>query len=200
MNIYDQAAIIYKNVLGSQFINGGPIMGADFSLAEFEVAVIGTLTLSGITGTFVVGETITDGTSGATATVVSVSAHSLTINTIAVGAFGATHTITGGTSGATATIASLDLPTYAFSVQASNQVMPPNLSLPSSPTNKYEGVGYTDTSSGAFYNVGNEYSPGGNTQTKKFSIAFKARWYFITLLNVVGGTSTPIVDVTLSNN
>ena len=68
-----------------------------------------TYTLSGVTGAFTAGETITGGTSGSTATVDSydsVNAPTLLYVRSLSAAFTATETITGGTSGVTATYAS----------------------------------------------------------------------------------------------
>ena len=69
---------------------------------------LGTLTVSvgSVSGTFSAGETITGGTSAATASITSVvSASSLAI-TVPSGTFAASETITGGTSAATATVSS----------------------------------------------------------------------------------------------
>lgn len=66
--------------------------------------------LTGITGTFAVGETITGGTSSQTAVVLFVGEDYLLVGTIS-GAFTLAETLTGGTSAATATLS-----TYASSV------------------------------------------------------------------------------------
>tara|TARA_R110002020_G_scaffold114528_1_gene263322 strand:+ start:38 stop:946 length:909 start_codon:yes stop_codon:yes gene_type:complete len=69
---------------------------------------LGTLTISvgSVSGTFSAGETVTGGTSAATASITSVvSASSLAV-TIPSGTFAASETITGGTSAATATVSS----------------------------------------------------------------------------------------------
>lgn len=63
------------------------------------------MTITGIVGVFVVGETITGGTSGATADVVVNNGGTLTL--IPSGFFVLGETITGGTSGATAMVGSL---------------------------------------------------------------------------------------------
>ena len=59
-----------------------------------------TLNISNVAGTFVAAETVTGGTSGATATVSSVSASSLVVSSV-TGTFSAAEVITGGTSAAT---------------------------------------------------------------------------------------------------
>jgi hypothetical protein len=70
------------------------------------------LELTGITGTFSVGETVTGGTSGATGTVATVSGTSIFLTaTTVVGTFQAAETVTGGTSGATGTISEITLST-----------------------------------------------------------------------------------------
>lgn len=66
----------------------------------------GKVLVSGVIGAFSVGETITGGTSAATAVVASVGTGFITVNTI-VGTFTAGETITGGTSAATATLDSI---------------------------------------------------------------------------------------------
>jgi len=69
---------------------------------------VGTITLSvGASGSFTVGETITGGTSAATASIISApTATSMTI-TVPSGTFAASETITGGTSSATTTVSSV---------------------------------------------------------------------------------------------
>ena len=68
---------------------------------------VGTITLSvAASGSFTIGETITGGTSAATAAIITApTATSMTI-TVPSGTFVATETITGGTSGATTTVSS----------------------------------------------------------------------------------------------
>tara|TARA_R100001244_G_C5165169_1_gene131372 strand:+ start:1466 stop:2368 length:903 start_codon:yes stop_codon:yes gene_type:complete len=65
-----------------------------------------TMTVGSVSGTFSAGETLTGGTSAATASITSVpTATSLAI-TLPTGTFTASETITGGTSAATATVSS----------------------------------------------------------------------------------------------
>jgi len=71
-----------------------------------------TLTLSSVSGTFSIGETVAGGTSGATAQVVDVLTISGTVYMLlagASGAFSGGETVTGGTSGATASAAVIAL-------------------------------------------------------------------------------------------
>ena len=92
--------------------------------------------ISGVTGTFQVGETVTGGTSSATATVVAVSKEAdYLLVTIASGTFTAAgETITGGTSSATATLGVNAATVYGHEAKA------PQNSLP---TFTLE-IGYTD--------------------------------------------------------
>ena len=60
-----------------------------------------SLNISNVVGTFAAGETVTGGTSGATATVSSVGASSLVVSSV-TGTFTATEVLTGATSAATA--------------------------------------------------------------------------------------------------
>ena len=68
----------------------------------------GSLTLSvAATGSFTVGETITGGTSGATASITSSPTTTAFATTIPAGSFALNETITGGTSGATTTVSAV---------------------------------------------------------------------------------------------
>ncbi len=68
----------------------------------------GSLTLSvAATGSFTVGETITGGTSGATASITSSPTTTAFATTIPAGSFALNETITGGTSGATTTVSAI---------------------------------------------------------------------------------------------
>ncbi len=69
---------------------------------EFEVSTVASNAISSVSGTFVVGETITGGTSGNTGVVLTVTSNNISIYS-ATGGF-VSETITGGTSSATATI------------------------------------------------------------------------------------------------
>lgn len=67
------------------------------------------------TGTFVVGETVSQATSSATGVVVSVSASGITVKSI-TGTFDTSHTVTGGTSSATMTPSSILVNNKIFGV------------------------------------------------------------------------------------
>lgn len=73
---------------------------------RFTMPVVPTniLTFTGGSGTFTAGETITGGTSGATAKISTISGSTLVINTI-IGTFLVGETITGGSSAATGVVA-----------------------------------------------------------------------------------------------
>jgi len=67
-----------------------------------------TLTLTSVSGSFTLNETVTGGTSSAQATVIKVNASSLVVRVTSVAAFSISETITGGTSGETATVSASD--------------------------------------------------------------------------------------------
>lgn len=67
-----------------------------------------TVKTGAFTGTFVLGETVSQATSGATGVVLVIGFHALVIGTV-TGTFDATHVITGGTSGATATASAVEI-------------------------------------------------------------------------------------------
>lgn len=87
---------ISSSAVGGGVVQIGKLIGANMN-GPLQV----TMALSTVTGTYVAGETVTDGTSGATGIVVVGGTTSIVVKTI-VGTFGA-HTVTGGTSGATGT-------------------------------------------------------------------------------------------------
>lgn len=70
-----------------------------------------TVTTGAFTGTFVLGETVTQATSGATGVVeaISTTAPSALVLKSVTGTFDATHVLTGGTSGATATASAVSI-------------------------------------------------------------------------------------------
>ncbi len=67
-----------------------------------------TVTTGAFTGTFVVGEAVSQATSGATGIVIAIGTQKLVIGTVA-GTFDNSHVITGGTSGATATASAVSI-------------------------------------------------------------------------------------------
>lgn len=80
----------------------------DFDTEAYNRFAKGTyLTLTSVTGTFVAGETITGGTSGATA-IINVTGSSKIVCRNVSGTFTAAETITGGTSGATGTASTVN--------------------------------------------------------------------------------------------
>ena len=72
------------------------------NIANYPAGIL-TMTV-GASGSFTVGETITGGTSGATASITSVTSSTVIAITIPSGTFVAAETITGGTSSATTTV------------------------------------------------------------------------------------------------
>jgi hypothetical protein len=76
----------------------------------FTVVDTRTLTLTSISGTFTVNETVTGGTSAATGTVLKVNLNNIVIRGL-TGTFNSSETITGGSSSATATTTSVTINT-----------------------------------------------------------------------------------------
>jgi hypothetical protein len=76
----------------------------------FTVVDTRTLTLTSISGTFTVNETVTGGTSAATGTVLKVNLNNIVIRGL-TGTFSSSETITGGSSSATATTTSVTINT-----------------------------------------------------------------------------------------
>lgn len=109
----DGDTVIFANVLGMTQLNGNrySVVGATtdtFQLTGVDSTsfpdLLSVLTVTSASGTFTVGETITGGTSSATAKIVlDPESGSLTITDVA-GVFADTETITGGTSSETATV------------------------------------------------------------------------------------------------
>ena len=100
--------------------NVGDFLTPD-GLGHFLPYVLSTTVLTGAyTGTFVLGETVSQATSGATGVVVAIGG---TVTGLALksvtGTFDATHLLTGGTSGATATATAATINKKIFGV--SNQ-------------------------------------------------------------------------------
>lgn len=86
-----------------------PLVIGSFSSSDFIVnGTGGTITITGQSGTFIIGETITGGTSGATGIITSAYPNNVRVKTI-TGTFAVAETITGGTSGATATTSVISL-------------------------------------------------------------------------------------------
>jgi hypothetical protein len=77
-----------------------------------------TLTITGTTGVFQAGETITGGTSGATAMLVYSGVSTLRLVSVS-GTFQTSETITGGTSGATATVSTSTAPAARWPIDLS---------------------------------------------------------------------------------
>ena len=100
------------NLLFADWANRGlnrwTIQQKTLSLAQgVSVYPLGDLTMTvGGSGSFTVGETITGGTSGATASITSAPSSTSFAITVPSGTFTASETLTGGTSGATTTLSS----------------------------------------------------------------------------------------------
>lgn len=81
----------------------------DNTFRDVSLDAMRTLVLTGTTGVFTAGETITGGTSGATATLVYDTVATMRLKSV-TGTFQAAETVTGGTSGATATVSTTTAP------------------------------------------------------------------------------------------
>ncbi len=91
---------------------------------------------------------------------------------------------------------------FDFEVLKSDQKLPPDPSLPSSPLNLYADVIYTDEGSGVNYDLGTPYNPAtpGSVTTKIFKVQTSgARWIFLKLFNYAAGTLLK-ADVDLFSN
>lgn len=115
---YKDRARQYLNAMGKRIVSD---MGGKwwFLYKSTTFSTTKTATVSGISGTFVAGETITGGTSGATAVVDtaydSTNYPTAILVSAVTGTFTASETLTGGTSGATATFSSIAVTqTYAL--------------------------------------------------------------------------------------
>jgi hypothetical protein len=74
-------------------------------VAEYPLGTL-TMTVGSVSGTFSAGETLTGGSSAATATITSIPTATSLALTVPTGTFTASETVTGGTSAATATVSS----------------------------------------------------------------------------------------------
>lgn len=204
---------LYKNVFDGEKIENATsrvIMAADFNELQFTLFPGLYATIGSVVGTFVVGELVTGGTSGATGRITSVTATRITLIAV-TGTFTNAETITGGTSGATAAISSITTPNFTIQAYKSNQqpingvMNPPNPALPSSPSNDYEEIMYTGEPGGVNYAVGfpfnpNTGSPAGalSYETQSFKIQTGgAIWVFLKLVR--SGGSLVNADINLFN-
>ena len=146
------------------------------TLGHFLRAIYGAVTtgrywsISGASGTFVAGETITASTSGATAVISAISAEADYILSGAItGTPVAGQTITGGTSGATATIVAVSSSVYGHEFKA------PQSSLP---TYTLE-IGYDDMAyrfGGVRFNAFNPVSQNDNIMTAEVMVMARSEF------------------------
>lgn len=188
-----------------------PVFTADFKTQEFTLTVIAELVYQTLVGAFQVGETITGGTSGATAVItadtpITATTGTLQLSTI-VGVFVAGETITGGTSAATAVVSAggVDVPDFDIEVLESNEQNPPDLSLPPAPGNSYSDVDYLDKQGNASYNALSPYNPNADVLTpgalsKTFQVQSNgSRWQFVKISTYVAGKVSEVLFSTFSN-
>ena len=157
----DFFSFIFQTLLGGAEILVNQALIASFRIFERlngELDNNITLTLSGVAGNFIVGETVDDLTTVETALVSKwdPTTSTLTITQSNAGEFNATDSISGQTSGATATIATVTLPTfdprnpsatpqssYASILAAVNVLVGPINSLPNiDDTNYFEALDF----------------------------------------------------------
>ncbi len=157
----DFFSFIFQTLLGSAEILMNQALIASFRIFERLNGGLDnniTLTLSGVAGNFIVGETVNDLTTVETALVSKwePTTNTLTITQSNAGEFNATDSIQGVTSGATATIVTVTLPTfdarnpaatpqssYTSIVKAVNVLIGPINSLPSiDDTNYFEALDF----------------------------------------------------------
>lgn len=108
----DGDTVIFSDVLGMSDLNGNRYVVVNATADTFELTgvdstgysdLLSVINLTSPSGTFTVGETITGGTSSATARVILDNSGALTITDVS-GTFSDTETVTGGTSGETGTV------------------------------------------------------------------------------------------------
>lgn len=95
----------------------------DLFISQFEISAPSDwITMTGVSGTFVAGETVTGGTSGATGTVTQVISSTVIKVQVSALNFTGTETITGGTSGATGSFSSQNKPHNLGGIRMTNKV------------------------------------------------------------------------------
>ncbi len=189
---------LYKNVFdGAQIANATSqvIFVADSPEIQFVIFPGLYATIGTVVGTFVVGELVTGGSSGATGYIANVTATRITIVNV-TGTFTNAETITGGTSAAHAAISSITTPNFTIQCFKSDQDIntPPNPALPSTPTNEYEQIMYTGEPGGVNYAVGSEFNPNTGSSAGGLSYAtqsFKVQtagaiWLFLKVVRTGG--------------
>lgn len=197
---------LYKDVIPRNTIEtatSAVILCADFPKIQFTTQGALKTGIGTVVGTFVLGETVTGGTSAATGKVLFVSSTVMIIQVIS-GTFQNAETITGGTSAATAVLSSPLKPSFTIKAYTSNNdlISPPNPTLPVSPTNQYEQVMYTDDQGGVNYDVANPFTEGAATPyytEKSFRMFPKgAIWCFLVFTYTSGALAK--CDIQLFNN
>lgn len=208
--------LIYKNIFSgvkAATAVSSIILSADFPTVEFVLYPALTGGISSVSGTFVVGETVTGGTSAATGVIYAFTSSTITLINV-TGTFLNAETITGGTSSAHAALGSPSVPNFTIGAFISDQIPysgvdnPPNPALPSSPTNQYSPVSYTDESGGVNYSSTSPYNPTVAGTTTYTPITFRfgtdgqpvsGKWSFLEILAFTGGALVD-ADMILTNS
>lgn len=203
---------LYKNVFTAPVTapaNSKVIFCPDFNQLEFTLQAGVVSDINTVSGAFVIGEEVTGGNSGATGQVVSITDSTIVIGNV-TGTFTDGETITGGTSGATAVLDTPTAPDFLVNLFVSNQDInnPPDPSMPSSPTNQYSQIAYSDGEGGVNYDSAHQYNPSADTAGAYGQKVFRAGidgqwsgavWIFLTLSSVSGGALEQS-DIDLFNN
>ncbi len=209
-NLYKNVFDGIKNAASNPTATSQVIMVADFPEIQFTLFPGLYTTIASVVGTFVVGELVTGGSSGATGYVSAVTASRITLTNV-TGTFTNAETITGGTSGATATISAISTPNFTIQAFKSNQkaingvMNPPDPTLPSSPTNDYEEIMYTGEPGGVNYAVGFPFNPNTGSPAGALSYAtqsFKVQtngaiWLFLRV--AISGGALINADINIFN-
>lgn len=186
-------------------------LGQDFPVVEFTLFPAFTGALSAVVGTFVVGETVTGGTSAATGVIAAFTSTTITLIKV-VGTFQNAETITGGTSAAHATLGSVSVPNFTIGAFTSENIVNgkntiPDPTLPPSSSNDYSQVVYSNESNGVNYSVGFEYNPTVSGVTDYTPYVFRlgtdgqpvtGKFVFLEILAFTGGALVD-ADINLSN-
>lgn len=207
---------LYKNVfqgIKTAIAISKVILTADFPIIQFTIFPGLKATIGTVVGTFVVGETVTGGTSSTTGVVAAVTSTGITLIDVS-GTFTNAETITGGTSGAHAAISAISTPNFNIKAFKSNNEysLPPDPTLPSSSTNNYEQVMYYGEPGGVNYDSANPFNPNTGSSSAGLSYApqtfvmgqvgslgMGAVWAFIELTDYVGGALV-VADINLFNH
>lgn len=184
-----------------------PVLSAPFKTQQFTVEIYQVLDIHGLADPdvpFEVGETVTGGTSGATARVIAFDGVDQLILLPLSGTLQVAEVITGSNSGAQGTVDAVTTADFELLAITSNQELPPDPTKPVGPDNEYSTIGYTDESDQTYYSASTPFNPRSLTPDffgiKKFNIETTAgRWIFVQLHRHTSG-SLYSCNIDLFNN